>query len=348
MTLATVDLVPAELGDLLHPLSGNELRPYRGVNIPPPPGILPTAPGGTLAPLGVFRLSKPVITDTGSQLTIAITGNDRSSEIARHPWTGPYTGAAGLTVPAAITAILNATWTGPPLTYNLYPSTVVVPAGTVLGIQFTSTGVSAQSGSTSGGNNRWQDCVNLALSAGCELFFDRQGAVVMRPVPQPNTVPLSFSFVEGVTCTMTSLTRTLDEANFHNGVIVIGTGVTVTNPDGSTSPGTPVTASAYSTDPILGPSGVEGSCPIFITDETVSTVPQAQAVANAQLPLVLAALDETAFTATCNPGFDAGDANGITRARMKVNDIYIGAAVTHPLDVVTQMQVTNRSFAVAA
>lgn len=340
LTIASESLVPAQAGDLLHPLSGNELRIYRGVVIP--------GSGPEYAPLGVFRMSKPVITDNGSQVTIAITGNDRASEIQARVWTGPYTGAAGLTVDKAIEAILTDRWgqTQPPLTFNMTPTDVVVPSTTVLGIQFTSNGTQAESGSTSGGNNPLQDIANLAASAGCQFYFDRQGVATLRPIPEPGTTPVYFGYVEGVNCTMASLTRTLDSTNYCNGVIVIGTGATVTNADGSVSPGAPVTGAAWdnspnSTIPVLGRR------PAFIVDDTISTVAQAVAAAQAQLPLVLAALDETAFTATEDPRVDSGDGNSITRARIKVASTYIVSAVTHPLDVATAMQVTNRSSAIA-
>jgi hypothetical protein len=340
LTLATTTLVPAQIGDYLHPLSGYELRLYRGVQLPA---------GLEYAPLGVFRTSKPTIADSGQQLLVTVTGNDRSSEITRRAWTSPYTAAGGQTVPAAIQAILDSKWTGSPLQYNLYPSTVTVAAGTVLGVQFTSTGTQAESGSTSGGNDPWADCVTLAQSAGCELFFDRQGVVIMRPVPQPGTItPVTVNFTEGSNCTMTALQRVIDETEFANEVIFIGTGATVTNGDGSTSPGAPVVGTASSTDPLLGPNGPLGARPVFITDPNIATTGDANTAAAAKLPLVMVGLDETALTAVDHPGLDAGDTIPVVRQRMKVNANYIVSAVTHPLDVTSTMSVTNRAFSVPA
>lgn len=338
LTVASTALAPAAAGDLLHPLSGNELHLFRGV-------VLPGGP--VYAPLGVFRMSMPVITDTGQEVTIAITGNDRSGEIQARLWTGPFTGAAGKTVDQAIEAILVDRWgaTQPPLTFNLTPSSVMVPPGTTLGVQYTSYGTQAQSGSTSGGNNPLQDIANLATSAGMQFFFDRNGVATLRPIPEPGGVPVSFSYAEGTTCTMTSLTRTLDSTKFCNGVIVIGSGARITNADGSTSPGAPVTGAAWDNSP-SSTIGVLGRRPAFILDANVSTVAEATAAAQAQLPLVLASLDETSFTATEDPRVDSGDANSIVRSRIKVSATYIVSVVTHPLDVGTAMQVTNRSASI--
>jgi len=341
LTLTDLSLVPVAPTDLLNPLTGNEIRLARGI-------VAPGAPQPEWVPHGVFRLSKPTIADNGSQLTIALTLNDRSSQIAIAKWTGPYTAAAGLPVGQAIQGIINSRWTGPPLQYNLAPSTVTVPTGTVLGVQFTSTGVQAETGSQGGGNNPWADCVQLALAAGCELFFDRAGVVVMRPVPEPGSSPTVATFAEGVGCTMSTATRALDSTKFYNGVIVVGTGASMANSGGGSSPAAPVSAAAWSTDPMLGPNGPLGARPDFIVDQTVSTVAEAQAVADAQLSLVMQTLESTSFSAVDFTTLDAGDQVQLTRGRMGMNSAYIVSTVVHPLDVATQMQVTNRAFSVAA
>lgn len=337
LALSDLSLVPSVRGDLLHPLTGNELWVYRGVWVT-------GAAGPEYAPLGVFRVSNPQLADDGRQLVLTVAGRDRSSEISARKWTSPYTAAAGQTVPTAIKGIINDRWTGPALTFNLSPSTVTVPTGFTLGVQFTSYGTQAESGSTSGSNDPWADCVALALSAGCELLFDRTGIVVMRPVVQPGQSPAVATFAEGAGCTVLSAGRNQNIDNFANEVVLIGTGVTVTNSDGSISPGTPVVATASSTDPSVGINGPLGARPTFITDETVSTTAQAQTAANAQLPLVMRALDGTSLTAVDNPALDASDPIRMTRSRMKLSGVYIIQSVTHPLDATTLMAATNRSY----
>ena len=108
LTLNDPSLVPSQIGDLLHPLSGNELHIFRGV-------WLPGAAAPELAPLGVFGMSQPTTDDSGDRIVITLNGNDRSASITAHPWTTAYTAAAGQTVPVAIQAIVNAKWTGIPL-----------------------------------------------------------------------------------------------------------------------------------------------------------------------------------------------------------------------------------------
>lgn len=346
----TVDdpaLVPTAPGDLLHPASGNEIHVSRGV-------IVPGTDTAELAPLGVFRLAAPAPADTGAGLSVAVTGNDRSWEISRRKWTGPYTTAAGQNVATAIQGVLNNRWgnTLPPLTFNLAPTTVTVAAGTVLGIQYTSSGVASEPGSSSS-NDPWADVRTFAAAAGQEVFFDRQGVVVSRPIPVPGGVPVTTTYVEGVTCTMTSLTRTLDATKAVNMLVVIGTGAVVTNADGSTSPGAPVQATAYDTNPsspvyVGSPAGTNPLYPTWVTDPNISTVADAQASANAQLLLVQSTIDSTALAASADPTVDAGDALAITRGRMGLTGaVYIAQAVTTPLDVSTLTSITNRPSPVA-
>jgi hypothetical protein len=341
VTLNDVSLVPNAPGDLLHPLSGNELRPYRGV-------LVPGATVPELAPLGVFRMTQPKTSDVATGLSITVTANDRSFAISQQKWTGPYTAAAGVTVQAAIQAILTLKWNGPALTFNLFPSSITVPVGTVLGVQFTSSGTQAESGSQGGNNDPWADCVALAASAGCELFFDRVGNVVMRPIPTPATSPIVATFAEGPGCSVTEGTRELDETKFCNEVILIATGAVVTNSDSSSSPGAPVVATASSTDPNLGPSGPLGAIPTFIVDATISNITDAGTAANAQLPLVMNTLDDVTLKAADNPALDAGDSDTVTRARMMLDENqYILQAITHPLDATTAMSITHRPYAVS-
>ena len=74
LTLNDPSLVPSQIGDLLHPLSGNELHIFRGV-------WLPGAAAPELAPLGVFGMSQPTTDDSGDQIVITVNGNDRSASI---------------------------------------------------------------------------------------------------------------------------------------------------------------------------------------------------------------------------------------------------------------------------
>ena len=89
-------LPPTVPSDLLHPASGNELYVYRGFEY---------ADGSQdLCALGVFRMSKPAVVDTGDSITITINVCDRSSYISRIKWTSTYTIQQGTDLAVAIRA----------------------------------------------------------------------------------------------------------------------------------------------------------------------------------------------------------------------------------------------------
>src|ERR1035437_8497903 len=75
-------VIPALQNDLLHPASGNEIRVYRGF----------VYSDGTeeFVPMGVFRISKPVVNDKIGELNVTLNGNDRSAWISRIKWQSPY------------------------------------------------------------------------------------------------------------------------------------------------------------------------------------------------------------------------------------------------------------------
>lgn len=341
--LVSLNLTPVEATDLLHPASGNELYVYRGI-------LLPSTGAFEWAPMGVFRMTKPKAANAPGNQTITINGNDRSSEISRRRWTAAFAGAVGLPVDQAIQAILNDRWgsTVPALTYNMTPCSVVVPTGTILGVGYGAQGWQNNGSSTA--NDPWADCVSLAASAGCELFFDRQGVVVLRPVPLVSTVPVTGSFAEGPDCTLMTTERTADTEVMVNTVIVVGLGATVTQADGTVAPGAPVVGIAQDTNPnsptyVSGPLGEVPADPIV--DEVIATTADANNAAAALLPLMQAALDDTSFTAVDDPTFDAGDARQLTLAEARLNAVYIASSITHPLDASSLMQVTNRAASVA-
>lgn len=310
--------------------------------------VTTTAATTEWVPLGVFRMTQPSTTYTGASTVTTVNGHDRSHEISLRTWTFAYTIKAGFTVDQAIVAILNDRWgnTQPALTYNVTPTSIIVPTGTVLGVDFTSSG--AQSAANSSGNDPWADCVSLAQSVGCELFFDRQGIVVMRTVPDASTVPVTSRFVDGQNGTLVDqVVRELDETTMVNQVIMIGTGATVTNQDGSVSPGAPVTATASYMDPVLGINGVFGARTSFVTNSAISDVGTCQIAANSALSLGLASLDDTSFEAVPNPTIEVGDADRLIEPAVQADGTYIVSAITFPLDISNPMQVTNRASSVS-
>lgn len=311
------ELVPLVDGDLLHPLTGNEIRIFDGF----------VYSDGTeeLTPCGVYRMSKPQIADDGTKIEIVITGNDRSFEVNRRGWYAPYPILGAPTVDAAIQTAMQTRMAG--LTYNFQPSSFVVPV----------MAFGTQGGSGSG---PMADFIGLAKSAGDELFFDSVGVAVLRTVPDPTTSAPVTTFTDDENGVIFTAQRILDETETFNGVQLTG------SPAGVIFP---VKETVWVTDPAspLNPATF-GYVPYFVTSNLVSTGPQAIAAATALLQTMLTAYDDTSFTAANNSALCCGDVIGVVRDRIGINDNYCISQIGWSSGPKQPMTVTCRARRTAA
>lgn len=356
-----------QMANLFHPTTGNELYLYRGVKYPSATTLTFSGVANgqivesEFAQLGVFRMTKPVVTDDGENVTIVLTGQDRSSVISRISWQEPYSIPVGTNLGSAIQAGMASRVANTPLssiTYNIAPTSYVVPA-TIWG---------ANPGTST--NDPMADMIKLASVGGYELFFDVYGNVVMRQIISPTNNPVVDTFTEGISLTSTSIEssgsfnipvadafsdigvgycrmlqveRTLDETKTYNGVIVYCNGV------GSVPP---FAQAVWDNDP-TSPTyyqGPWGPVPFAIVTTSIpapgqsmpNAVAQATAMAIAQLQLILGAFDETSFECVPNPALWEGDSIQLVRTRIKINDTYVCSSMTIPLDVQSAQQISNR------
>ena len=345
-------------GTLLHPLSGNELRIYRGFEY---------ADGTSdYVPLGVFRMTKPHIADAGTDIQITITGNDRSWMISRYKWTQPFQVNAGMLLEEAVIAILNDRWQGDiPLDTSLIGSTIssMNPSGILLPTQTFGADLASS-------NDPWADLQSLVTPVGMQLYFDTSGRPVMEPIVNPTQIAPVFSgsYEEGATCTLTDLEYDLDETNTYSGVIAIGNGTGNNLPPVTSMSVSPTNGQTYvgvwNTDPDSptyydpgNPDASEnGDIPYIFETQTIpsasDTAESAQfninAAAYAQLQLVMSAYKAPTLKAVPNPALWENDLISIVRARIGFNENFLVQAVTIPLDVTTEMEVTLKPQATPA
>jgi hypothetical protein len=296
-------LVPQHLGDLLHPLTGNELWVSRGVTY---------ADGATeLIPLGVFAPSKPTSTDSLAELQLTLVGNDRSHLIARSQWTDSFSIDDGTDVNTAVMAVLSSRL--PELGYNLADDLGATVPATTFGADQNS--------------NPWKDATSLVTSIGEELLIDPQGTVVARPVTATSSGVVA-AYVEGQTCTMITAARDLDDERAYNGVVVIAQGGNVT---------TPLRSVAW-----VGGSQPSPAIPYFYSTSLVTDQTSLDAMAAAMLAQLTNAAEEVTFTALPDPRLDAGDVIYLQRSRSKLSANYVVQSVQIPLDAASAMSVTCR------
>ena len=336
--------------------SGNEVRPYRGFiwgteesvdpnklgaglmnSTPGVPFNVPGYPGVTaeLCPLGVFGISKPTTTDTGDNLTVDITGNDRSAIVSARKWTAPYVIPSSTNINRAVQDLLNNRLPDYNLRFNMMPTDFNLPTTTF-------------GSDLAGSNDPWADVTSLATAASMVVYFDSVGQVMMHTInPPANPEPVFTAlYVEGDTSTVTQYARVADETTTYNGVIVIGTG----------SGGPPVQVALWNTDPssptYYDPSNPQGSSwgprPFIYSTTLVPSVgqpvaaayTQAMQIAKQQFALVNSILDTPSFDCIPNPAVNEDDAVYLVRNRINLGDTYTVAQMTIPVDYTSTMSVT--------
>lgn len=266
-----------------------------------------TYPDGTqeLVPLGVFPISLVTITDLGTDVQMNLQGMDRSWIISQRKLKAPWTVTAGTNVNAAITALLSSVYAG--LVTNLAPTAATVPAAAF-----------------KEGDDPWAAALTLATAGGVELFFDGWGVLVGRPIPDPATQPVTWTYAEGPTSTVKEIVRELTRSGVYNDFIVSGTGTGVTPP---------VRGEAEDTDPTSPTyvSGLYGDVPLFTSSSLVTTAGSAATAAANLLAAQKGALSRMKLTVVPNPGHDCDDVITVKRARINVDGNYVVDQVRHTL-----------------
>lgn len=280
-------LVPELATDVIAPY-GQRIRVYMG-------------PVGIPIPMGDFWIDEVDADDQGSTLDISIKGFDQSGKIAREALTAVYTIAAGTNTGTAIQALLNSVTSG--LTFSFSPTSYSTPK-TILDLN----------------QDPWAAAVQLATSAGMDLFFDRLGVCVMRPIPDPNTLASSWTYsdnnTDGYGHMIDELTKVVVSSNtIFNDVIVTGetTGTTAvyTGRAQDTNPSSPT----Y----INGPFG---DIPIFFKSSILTSNAQAQAIANQKLIYYTGRASQVTLIGPPNPCQDEEDVVKIVRSALSINSKY--------------------------
>ena len=282
------------------------------------------SPNNEWIPLGTFAIATSVAEDSTVNVVITLDLYDRSWVIAQRKLLAPYNvPAAGGDFPAEIEALLNQVWAQssnmPALQYNITPTSYVVPSGTY-----------------NQGEDPWQAALDMAMSAGYELFFDVNGVVTGYPIPDPTTRVTAWTFnensvgVDGILnppntsdyavsqspySTPVGVTVTMTRDGIFNDFWVSATGP---NNAGGTGYTTPVQVQAADNNP-ASPTyigGGMGNVPSFVTDSLITTSAQALAEAQYDLAQGLAKSWTVSVSTPPNPLFDVDDVYAVVNPRL--------------------------------
>jgi hypothetical protein len=280
-----------------------------------------------LIPQGVFRVSRSSVVDTGEP-TLAVTGYDRARTVARHKLTTSYLVPGGVRYIDQAVALVDFC-----LPFDV-PVTRVVEA-----VDPTTTRTSFTYLEQ---DDPWQRAGELVATVGCEIYFDLDGSLRIRDIPDPTVDQPVFEFLDGENSVMISLQHDLDDEPGYNGVVYSG--------DSSANTDVIPRAIVFDSDP-TSPTywfGNYGQVPEFISDPQIGTNAQAAIAAAGRLKSRIG-LTETFVLATVpNPALDVSDVVRVRRAASGIDANVLIESMTIPLDVVTAATLTCRSRRVVA
>jgi hypothetical protein len=306
-----MELIPAKQHEIASPglwPTGSEIKLYQGV----------VFGDGTseMIPLGVFRVSRPVVVDNGDELKLSVDGYDRSRTVSRSRFTDVYQ-ISYRSVDQAIRTILqrqchwltDSFWTDPTKwqrTDGQYGSLdLAVPRLTF-----------------DRSDDPWAECQDIALSNGLELFFDVVGDPVLRSIPDAGNEDAVFSYVEGDGNLLTKIGRDLDDEEAYNGVICTGenSSATTTIPRAEVWDTDPLSPTYY--DPANPANSEYGPVPYFMSSQYIWDNNQAKRAAQAKFNTLSGIIENLTLSSVPFFAHEANDIIHIRRNRVNVDDNY--------------------------
>lgn len=159
------------------------------------------------AMLGVFEIHEVDVIDDSTGVTLVGTLQDRADLIQRRGFAAPYSTDGISTVDIAILSIIWTVlgWTEFPFPLPVYfAEQTFVPAVSSYDV----------------GDDPWEACVELAQTAGQQLYFDYSGTLQLCPLPDPSTGTPCITYVEGSTPSAVSIKRVISNDSMPNVIIV--------------------------------------------------------------------------------------------------------------------------------
>lgn len=309
----TLGLVPTEEGDLLN-VYGNELKIERGL-------YMPGESEPTYVSLGVFGIQTAAPEDTGSSLSVKITGLDRSKRIIDARFETPGQVDIGTKVRDAIMDLI-----------------LLADIGAEFDFADFDKEIQNQPKIYEEQGDRWGLCQEMATDSGMELYLDGDGIYVLRPKPMNLDVNPVAEIVDGEGGTLVNVSAEWNREGIYNRVIATGEG---TGLDAAVAP-----RGVATDDNPLSPTyyyGRFGKVPRFYASDMLYDDDDALNVAQGLLVKELGRQRKVTFGAFVNPALEPSDVIGVTRERAGVDENHILDTLTVPLDVSSAMTGNTRA-----
>lgn len=316
-------LIPSDANDVFAPY-GNKVRIWYGIEVP---GFFNAFLGNSFYtwPLGVFRLSQVEIADDGTP-KMSITAYDDSRTISRNKLTKPWIVAAGINWGDAIIALLTDRLPG--MQAQTHAVTTLTPSQLVVDPE----------------SDPWRTAMDWAASFGSEIYFDRDGLLVIADEPDPESDPIVWEYKDGTldaNAVLLSVTRSTSDEPGYNGVVLTSESNTIS---------VPVRVEIWDDDPssptyALGPYG---KVPKFVSNPYVTDPTTGGVAAYAELLKTIGGTEAFNFAIVPNPAHEAGDLVRVVRPLSRTDTTSIIDAMTVPLAVTSAMTIRTRERRSAA
>lgn len=267
LELADPSLNPADANALLAPM-GTELRVRSGIKYP--------EGDSELVPVGVFGVD--AVSRAGMMEAPQVKASDRARKVAEYRLLIPLKIAADRSVVEYIASIVryaDNTWDVVDLS----------------GVDDYTTAVTVES-------ERWDAIELLAKSIGCEVFFDADGACVIRQVPADLTVDPVWTLTPGDGGTLGNYSAEITREGVYNGVVVTGE---------ATEDAPAPTCFLYQKTGPFRWGGPFGKVPRFYSSPLLRTDRACRLAADSLLHRSTGMAQKVIPTAIRNPALDVGD-----------------------------------------
>lgn len=267
-------------------------------------------PDGTLIRWSVFvgGIEDPKVSATDADLGLTISASDRAQSISERRLGSPFViAAATTTATAGIQLLLNSVRSN--LTYAITepPSNPQLPAMVIDELE-----------------DPWQHAQDMAAAYGLECFFNGAGVCVIRPVPDPDTQSVAWSFTEGVGAIVLGVDTTLTAKSSYSHAIAQGATVSGT---------APVRSDAYDTE-TTSPTWYQGSFgnrPVKLASDLITTQAQADAAALALLARKKGAVQNVSFRTVPLTALDEFDVARVQGSRIGMDAAFTLESFSLPL-----------------
>lgn len=271
-------LVPTTVASLLHPLSGNRVKLYRGIRFA----------NGTeeYCPCGYFVVVDAETTRNKDGLRTDLSLIDLSQLISEYGFNAEYVVAVGTNYKTAMSALITSPLPSQP---QAHADITAVTPQLVFDV----------------GDDRLEKLQTMAADVAHQQYMDPNGTSVIKLLPRIDVDASVFTYVASGKVIVSQVTNALTRRDTKNHIIVRGESTSNTAPVQGSAWDSNSSSATYAGAP--PGTGFSFYAPELLISEYITTTTQADSVAAAKLRQKLGVNQKVTVTGIVNPALEAGD-----------------------------------------